>query len=165
MTEPSHADAPVLRPADAADAEALAALIRLAFATQSVATDPPPSALHESSGSVARHLAEAGGGIVAPDAAGALAAGLLWQEKASALYIGRLAVHPARRGRGLARALIAGAEQVARMRGLDRLTLSTRLVLADNRRLFAACGFAEQGQHAHPGYAHPTFVDLEKRLG
>jgi len=158
------------RAAMPADAEALAALIRLAFATQSVATDPLPSALTESAASVARHLAETGGGIVVPDGIAAdgregLAAGLLWQEKAGALYIGRLAVHPDRRGRGLARALIAAAEAVARTRGLERLTLSTRLVLADNRRLFAACGFAELGRHAHPGYAHPTFVDLEKRLG
>jgi hypothetical protein len=42
--------------------------------------------------------------------------------------------------------------------------LSTRLVLADNRRLFAGCGFVEIAQHAHPGYDHPTFVEAEKRL-
>jgi penicillin-binding protein 2 len=38
------------------------------------------------------------------------------------------------------------------------------VVLADNRRLFARCGFVETAQHAHPGYAQPTFVDMEKRL-
>ena len=48
--------------------------------------------------------------------------------------------------------------------GLPRLLLSTRLVLVGNRRLFARCGFVETAQLAHPGYAHPTFVDLEKAL-
>jgi hypothetical protein len=60
--------------------------------------------------------------------------------------------------------MIAALEQEARARGLPRLLLSTRLVLADNRRLFARCGFVETAQHAHPGYAHPTFVDMEKAL-
>ena len=30
--------------------------------------------------------------------------------------------------------------------------------------MFAACGFVETERHAHPGYAEPTFVDMEKRL-
>ncbi len=42
--------------------------------------------------------------------------------------------------------------------------LSTRLVLLDNRRLFVACGFVETTRDTHPGYAEPTFVNMEKRL-
>jgi hypothetical protein len=37
-------------------------------------------------------------------------------------------------------------------------------VLTGNRRLFAACGFVEIARHAHPGYAAPTWVEMEKRL-
>jgi hypothetical protein len=44
------------------------------------------------------------------------------------------------------------------------LRLSTRLALLDNRRLFAGSGFTETTREAHPGYAEPTFVNLEKRL-
>jgi GNAT superfamily N-acetyltransferase len=149
-----------LRPAGPADAEALAALIRLAFAQQTVRTDPPPSALQETGSSVAAHLAKGDGGIVAEG----VVAALLWAEQEGGLYVGRLAVHLAWRGQGLARRLIAAAEAVARARGLPRMFLSTRLVLADNRRLFAACGFAEISVHAHPGYAVPTYVTMEKRL-
>jgi GNAT superfamily N-acetyltransferase len=69
-------------------------------------------------------------------------------------------VRPDWRGRGIARALVSAAE--ARRRGLPRMHLSTRLVLVDNRRLFASCGFREGERHAHPGYAAPTFVDMEK---
>ena len=48
----------VLRALRASDAEAAAALIRLAVAAQTVATDPPPSALRETGASVAASLAE-----------------------------------------------------------------------------------------------------------
>jgi len=75
-----------------------------------------------------------------------------------------VAVHPDSRGQGLAKRMIAAAEKEARARNLARLFLSTRLVLVDNRRLFAACGFVETTREAHPGYARPTFVNMEKRL-
>lgn len=156
------APALAIRPLAAADAGAAAIVIRAAFAAQSVATDPPPSALREDGATVAAALA-AGGGFAAmleSDLAGVV----LWQVQARGLYLGRLAVHPAARRRGLARALVAAVEAEARARSLSRVLLSTRLALVDNRRLFAACGFVEAAQHAHPGYAHPTFLDMEKAL-
>ena len=55
-------------------------------------------------------------------------------------------------------------EAVARRTGQPRVHLGTRLVLAANRRLFASCGFVEVALHAHPGYAAPTSVEMEKRL-
>jgi GNAT superfamily N-acetyltransferase len=152
----------VLRALRASDAEAAAALIRTAFAAQTVATDPPPSALRETGASVAASLAEGGG--IGAWAQETLAGCVIWQVQERGLYLGRVSVHPDWRGRGIAPAMIAALEQEARSRGLPRLLLSTRLVLADNRRLFARCGFVEAAQHAHPGYAHPTFVDMEKRL-
>ena len=88
----------------------------------------------------------------------------LWTEQDGGLYLGRLAVLPAWRGRGVAKALVAAAEGAARRLALPRTHLSTRLVLLDNRRLFAGCGFVETACHAHPGYAEPTFVNMEKRL-
>jgi predicted N-acetyltransferase YhbS len=152
-----------LRPMRNGDAHAVAALIRAAFAAQSVATDPPPSALRVTPDDVAAHL-RTGGGAVA-EAAGVMAGSALWVEQDCGLYLGRLAVAPAWRGRGIAKALVAAAEAAARDMRLPRIHLSTRLPLIDNRRLFAACGFVETTRHAHPGYAEPTFVDMEKRLG
>lgn len=151
-----------LRALTPADAEAVAALVRQAFATQTVATDPPPSALRETPENIAAILAEGGGAAAIID--GHLAGALVWQEKAGGLYIGRLCVNDADRGHGIARALVAAAETEARRTGQPRLWLSTRLSLIDNRRLFAGCGFVEIAEHAHPGYSAPTFVDMEKRL-
>lgn len=39
-----------------------------------------------------------------------------------------------------------------------------RLVLLDNRWLFAGRGFFETIRGAHPGHAEPTFVNMKKTL-
>jgi len=95
---------------------------------------------------------------------GVLAGSALWDAQDGGLYVSRVAVAPGWRRRGIARALMAAAEAAAWELGLPRLHLGTRLVLADNRRLFAACGFVETGQTAHPGYAEPTSVTMQKNL-
>jgi predicted N-acetyltransferase YhbS len=144
------------------DAASVAALIRAAFAAQPVVTDPLPSALRVTEADVVANLL-AGGGAVAM-VTNVLAGSALWTEQNGGLYLGRLAVAPAWRRRGVARTLVAAAEAAARSAGLPVMRLSTRLVLLDNRRLFATCGFVETTREAHPGYAEPTFVNMEKRL-
>jgi GNAT superfamily N-acetyltransferase len=151
-----------VRPLTIDDAAAAARLIGEAFAAQSRATDPPPGALGETAASVAAKLAEGGG--AGAEAAGALIGVVVWAEKDGGLYVGRVSVAPAWRGRGIARALLAASETEARRRGLKRMTLRVRLALEENQRLFAAFGFAPVGQGAHPGYREPTFMVMEKRL-
>jgi predicted N-acetyltransferase YhbS len=145
------------------DAVAVAALVRAAFAEQSAPTDPPASALRLTASDVLAHLAAGGGGMVAEEA-GALVASIMWSPIDGGLYIARLSVVPACRRRGLARALLEAAEEATRVAGLPRLHLGTRLTLLDNRRLFCGAGFVEVARYAHPGYAEPTWVAMEKRL-
>lgn len=151
-----------IRALRAEDAGSAAALIREAFAAQSLATDPPSSALRETASSVAAHLAEGGGAGV--EAASGLVGLILWAARDSGLYLGRLAVLPSSRGKGLARVLIGEGETEARRRGLPRLHLRVRIALEENRRLFLACGFKECERGAHPGYAEPTYAVMEKPL-
>ncbi len=153
----------VLRPLAPADAAAAVAVIHAAFRAQSVATDPPSGALRETEAGIAARIAAGGGAAALAD--GAMVAVVLWEMAADALDLGRLAVLPEWRRRGLARALVAAAEGEARRRGLARLTLGVRLALEDNRRLFAGCGFVETGREAHAGYAAPTSARMDKRLG
>ena len=145
------------------DAEQVAALIRLAFAAQAVVTDPLPSALRVTATDIAAHLARGGGGGVA-EPEGTLAGCALWEPKDGGLYVSRVAVAPAFRRTGIARALMAAAADAARGLGLPYVHLGTRLALAGNRRLFAACGFVETEQTAHAGYPEPTSVTMVKRL-
>ena len=140
----------------------MADLVRLAFAAQSRPTNPPSSALKETPATIRDELARGGGAVVAID--GALVGAVLWLEEDGSLYVGRLAVHPAHRRRGIARALMDEAEREARRRGLTRMHLGVRLALDDNRRLFKACGFEETTLHRHEGFAEPTWVRMERRL-
>ena len=151
-----------LRPTALADTASVAALIRAAFAAQSVVTDPAPSALRVTEADVATHLRTGGGAVVEAD--GGIVGSALWIEQDRGLYLSRLAVAPAWRGRGIARALVAAAEAAAREKKLPRIHLSTRIPLLDNRQLFAGCGFVETEREAHPGYVEPTSVHMEKRL-
>ncbi len=151
-----------IRPLTIGDAAAAASLIREAFATQRRATDPPSSALGETTASVSAKLTEGGG--AGAEADGALVGVVLWVEKDGALHIGRVSALSAWRGRGIAPALLAAGEAEARRRGLKRMTLRVRLTLGENQRLFADFGFAPAGQGAHPGYPEPTFLVMEKRL-
>ncbi len=153
----------MIRPLTQADATEVASLIRVAFATLSAPVSPPPSALLETAGTIASIFAQGGGGAAA-ERDGRIVGTCIWQQKNGGLYVGRLSVAISARGQGIARALLAAAETEARRRGLPKLLLSTRLVLTDNRHLFASFGFTEVATHAHPGFTEPTFVDLEKPL-
>ena len=149
----------LLGPGDAAEA---VAVIHEAFRQQSVVTDPPSAALRETAATVGAALAAGGGAGVSTG--GSLVAVVLWAEQEGGLYCGRLAVLPGWRRRGLARRLLLVAEDEAGRRRLSCLRLSSRLVLEDNRRLFASCGFREGAVATHAGYAAPTSVMFEKVL-
>ncbi len=156
----------MIRPIETADAAAAAALIRAAFSGIPEPLDPAPSALRETGASVLAHLAHGGGAVV--EQAGVEQAGIvvcvLWSEQDGGLCLGRLAVAPPCRNRGLAAQLVLAAEAEARRRGLPRLHLGVRLALPGNRRLFARLGFVETALHAHDGYADPTWAAAEKWL-
>lgn len=152
-----------IRPATFADANLLSELIMAAFSAYPMSLNPPSGALKETPDAIREKLADHGAciAVIGDTPVGCV---LYTPEPGNALYLGRLAVHPDWRGRGIARTLVAYVEDEARRRGFDRLRLSVRIALTDNHRLFAACGFVEVGREAHAGFSEPTMIKMEKRL-
>jgi ribosomal protein S18 acetylase RimI-like enzyme len=86
------------------------------------------------------------------------------------LYVDALAVDPAHRRRGVARALLARAEQVAAAQQLSGVALDTGLHNEPARALYAASGYREREIRRAPDAATaaaiggPGFVSYIKRL-
>ena len=78
------------------------------------------------------------------------------------LYLGKLAVLPDQRGRGLARRLVTHAETRARALQLSRLELETRIELTENHAFFQHLGFTELARTAHAGFDRPTAITFAK---
>ncbi len=78
------------------------------------------------------------------------------------VYVGKMAVAQSARGRGVARAMFAEAEALARRNERRFLELQTRVELLENQATFAALGFQKVGESAHPGYNRPTSITMRK---
>lgn len=152
-----------IRPAVEGDAEAIVALIQAAFTPLIARVDPPPGALRETAATIGAELA-AHRGLVA-EIGGEVIGSALLKHQDDGLYLGRLAVAPAAQGRGVAKALLAEGERLARAAGYPAMILRVRLAMTENRRLFAGAGFVETALMHHDGYAEPTFAEMRKGLG
>lgn len=144
------------RRAALADLPATLALIQSAFAFMEGRIDPP-SSMHRLT---VDDLAKSEVWVIgAPPVAC-----IVLTPKADALYLGKLAVCAAERGKGHARALIDIAEMRARELGLSALELQTRIELIENKRTFEAMGFVELARIAHEGYDRPTSITYRRPL-
>lgn len=152
----------VAKPAEFADWNGLLALLRDAFATMDGRIDPP-SSLHDfDAARLAAKAAEEE--LVLAFVDGALAGCLFAAPRGEALYLGKIAVRPDLRGRGIARRMFALAEAIARSRGFKALELQARIELVENHRTFAALGFEKVGEGSHPGYTRTTDLNFRRSL-
>ena len=102
--------------------------------------------------------------MIVAETGGRLVGCVLATRQQECLYLGRFAVHPDYRRHGIASRLLIQAEHHARATGATALTLGVRIALPENFRYFAAHGFREIGREAHPGFDHPTSINMAKRL-
>ncbi|QEX24037.1 acetyltransferase [Hypericibacter adhaerens] len=151
-----------LRAASPEDGEAIAALLREAFAPYDGKIQPRPGALSETGASIAAAL-ENGAGSVA-EAGGLLVGSVLWHPEGDGFYLGRLAVKPGWQRRGIARALVESAIEAARIARRAQVTLNVRILLPDNVAFFESLGFERAAARPHPGFDHPTYYVMVRRV-
>jgi len=157
-------DTPVLRAATAGDAAAIAAVIAASFAQYRGKLVPESGAFRETADGIAAEMTKGIDAIVA-EWNGEMLGCVLIEEREGDLYFGRLSVLPSARGLGLGRLLIDAVEAEARRRGLAGVRLGVRLILTDNQRLFQSLGYRETSRETHPGFNHPTSINMRKPLG
>jgi ribosomal protein S18 acetylase RimI-like enzyme len=145
----------------ATDLPAVLSLVIDAFAP--LATLTPPSG---AAGETVEHLGriQAEGAILVAESMGRMVGCVALEPSAGGFYLGRLAVHPDWRRRGIGQSLLAAAEAHAREKQAAALTLNVRLVLAGNIRLFEGAGYRITGQGSHPGFSVPTYHIMRKDL-
>jgi predicted N-acetyltransferase YhbS len=153
----------VLRQAKLGDAPAIAATIAAAFEQYRGRLQPESGAFLETADAIAAELARGATAIVAERNDGMLGCVMI-KEMEGDLYLGRLSVQPAARGTGLAARLVAAVENLARTHGLPGVRLGVRIALPDNQRLFTSLGYREISREAHPGFDHPTSINMRKAL-
>lgn len=133
-------------------------LIRTAFAYMDGRIDPPSSMHRLSLAEVQRQCVE--GEVWSLGAP--VAACMFLTPKPGRLYLGKLAVAQAMRGRGLAAQLVGIASERAAALGFDTLELQTRVELVENHVAFARLGFVKTGESSHDGYDRVTTITMQK---
>lgn len=163
MRKPAAESNPFLiRAARPDEAEAIVALIQRAFGEYRGKLRPESGALLETAETL--RAAMKTGTLLVAERSGRILGCVSVRRKEDHAYAARLAVEPMERRIGVARALMARAEALARQMGADRLRVDVRLKLRDNRAFFRALGFKEGAERCHPGFRQPTYVELEKIL-
>ena len=151
-----------IRLARVEDAPAIVSVIHRAFAQYDGVLMPQSGAARETADTVAARLGDES--CLLALVGSTLVGCVFYKPIGEAIYFGRLAVLPNRRGQGLARHLIAAVEAAARAAGAAAVTLGVRIALPANVTMFAALGYREIGREAHPGFTEPTSITMEKRL-
>jgi predicted N-acetyltransferase YhbS len=152
----------VLREANDDDIPAIIAVTQAAFAEYASWLTPPSSVGAETPAKVREKLA-AGRGVLALEG-GRVVGSVYYSPEEHYVYLGRLAVLPDYRGRGIGAALVAEVERQARALGIPRVRLGVRVALPHLRARYERLGYRVYEQRSHPGFAEPTYLMMEKVL-
>lgn len=149
-------------PIQATEIATLHAVIQAAYVEYEGRLTPPSGAHLETVETLAAKLVQ-GEGALAWD--GEIAVGsVLFEPRADALYLGRLAVPPPHRRRGIGALLVNYVEQQALARGHTHITLGVRLQLPENTAFYTRLGYHTESYGAHPGFTEPTYRTMVKQL-
>lgn len=145
------------RQAEAADAGAIAALVRAAYArwVPVIGREPMPMRVDYAE-ALTRHR------IDLIEASGVLVGLIETLQHPDHLWIENIAVDPGAQGRGHGRALLAHAETLARAAGCAELRLLTNAAFASNVALYQKCGYSIE--RSEPFHLGGTTLYLSKTL-
>lgn len=135
-------------------------LIRREFAYMEGRIDPPSSMARMSTEDLAEQARQGEIWVIGSPAM----ACMVLTPKGDALYLGRLAVDRAARGKGFARTLVEVAVDRARTLGFLAVELQVRVELTDNQRAFEAMGFRQTNATSHPGYDRVTSLTYRRSV-
>jgi ribosomal protein S18 acetylase RimI-like enzyme len=147
---------------DASQAELVLRLAIEAFEEFRDSLAPPPGILRETAEDVARSI-ETGGAIIAWDGDVPVGSARFHPEP-DHLYVGRVAVPPAFRRRGVASAMMDFVEGHARSLGYAETRVQVRQALPSNVALYESLGYTVCSADPHPRVPDATVLTLAKRL-
>ncbi|MDQ3706245.1 MAG: GNAT family N-acetyltransferase [Chloroflexota bacterium] len=150
-----------IRYANPADAALLHNIIRAAFAEYDGVLAVPPGALGETLQEVEQAIAR-GTALLAYDGGHAVGT-VRYEVRPGYLYVGRLAVLPSHRGRGVGAALMSYVERLAPGLGRTTIHLGTRLSMPGNLAFYERLGYRVDSTEPHPR-GNDTNVWFEKEL-
>ena len=151
-----------VRMVDASAASLVRKLMLIGFEQFHEVLDPPSSAFRESDDDVAAAIGRGGAAVawLGETPVGSVR----FEPEESWLYIGRLAVIPEARRRGVAQALMLAAESEALRFGVSEAQLSMREILPGNRALFEKLGYSVVSVDPHPRNPAQNTLRLRKAL-
>ncbi|HLK60013.1 MAG TPA: GNAT family N-acetyltransferase [Chthonomonadaceae bacterium] len=163
MDAPIHKPPATLRIVQATAAESLRVLqiMQSSFAEYRGVLDPPSGVETETVADVEQALTE-GGNLLAWEGVNAVASAR-FRLTPDYLYVGRLAVLPDQRGRGIASALMRYMETIASATARPEIALGTRMRLSQNIALYRKLGYEITKTQQHPR-GTDIIVWLVKRL-
>lgn len=144
---------PALRPARPADAPAVTALVRAAYARWVPRLGREPAPMTEDDAALI-----AAGAVTLLEDAGALLGVLVLIPEPDALLIENVAIAPDAQGRGLGGLLLAEAERVGREIGRCRVRLYTNAAMTENIGFYARRGFVETRRATEHGL-HRVYME------
>ncbi len=141
-----------IRPAVAADAARIAAIVEAAYRPYLERMDRRPAPMDDD---YAARIAEGLTFVLEED--GEIGGILVLETHADHLLLDNLAVDPARHSQGLGRRLLAFTEAEARRRGYGAVELFTNEVMVENIALYRRLGYVETGRKRDRGYDRVFF--------
>ncbi|MEM7671221.1 MAG: GNAT family N-acetyltransferase [Pseudomonadota bacterium] len=135
------------------------ALLTRAFAYMEGRIDPPSSLTRMSVACLAQKAARETV-LLAEDPR--LVGCLFATSRTGALYLGKIAIDPDCQGRGIGRALLAAATEIAKQKRLRALELQTRVELVENHAAFSALGFETIAKTRHSGFDRATSLTMRR---